>query len=550
MVKDQKLFIAKSGEKEIFLLPKMANRHGLITGASGTGKTVTLKTMAESFSEIGTPVFLQDVKGDVSGICENYPTRFWDVYGEKGHPVRVTISDMGPTLISRLLNLSDAQESVLHMVFKIADDQGLLLIDLKDLRAMMNFVNENKEQYEKDYGAVSTVTVNTILRNLLKLETEGGNEFFGEPALDIYDWMRTDVDGRGFVNILSSVKLAQNSLLYGTFLLWMLSEIFEKLPEVGDPEKPRMVFFFDEAHLLFKDTPSALRDKITQVVKLVRSKGVGVYFISQTPQDIPEEVLAQLSNRVQHALRAYTPMEQKSVKAAAAAFRPNPAFKTEEVITELATGEVLVSFLDEDGAPSVVERAMVNMCQSPTSPAPDEVVNQKILMSEFELKYRNAVDRESAYEVISEADREAEAIREQEAQEKAQQEAELQAQKEAEKQAKEAEKQAKEAEKLAAQEAKAQLAQEKELAKQAKAEAAAKAKTSKKVTSTANRIAGNMGSAAVRSVTNTLVNNMLGDAKSTTAGKAIKSVVSTTSSTIGREVGKSLVRGILGNLVK
>ena len=520
MAELQKISLAKANGKEIFLYSKFANRHGLITGASGTGKTVTLKTMAEAFSKIGVPVFLQDIKGDVSGVCENFPTKFWDVYGEKGHPVRVTISDLGPSLLSRLLNLSDVQESVLSMVFKIADDQGLLLIDLKDLRAMLNFASEHKSEYERDYGAISTVSVNTILRNLIKLEEEGGNEFFGEPALDIADWMRTDADGRGVINLLYSVKLSQNPLLYGTFLLWMLSEIYERLPEVGDLDKPRMVFFFDEAHMLFKDTPTALRDKIAQVVKLVRSKGIGVYFITQSPADIPDEVLAQLSNRVQHALRAYTPQEQKAIKVAASAFRPNPEFKTEDVITNLGIGEALVSFLGEDGAPMIVEKAMINMCESPTNPAPDDVVQKNILSSEFELKYRNAIDRESAYEVIRENEDD---------------ETEAQAAIEASHNQEEenfAENQLPPMTKKAATASKPQP----------------KSKAQKEMERNVNRLAGNMGAAAVRSVGNSLVNAALGDAKKTVVGKAAKSVVSSASTTIGREVGKTLIRGILGNL--
>ena len=541
MAELQKISLAKANGKEIFLYSKLANRHGLITGASGTGKTVTLKTMAEAFSKIGVPVFLQDIKGDVSGVCEKFPTKFWDVYGEKGHPVRVTISDLGPSLLSRLLNLSDVQESVLSMVFKIADDQGLLLIDLKDLRAMLNFASEHKEEYERDYGAISTVSVNTILRNLIKLEEDGGNEFFGEPALDIADWMRTDIDGRGVINLLHSVKLSQNPLLYGTFLLWMLSEIYERLPEVGDLDKPRMVFFFDEAHMLFKDTPTALRDKITQVVKLVRSKGIGVYFITQSPADIPDEVLAQLSNRVQHALRAYTPQEQKAIKVAASAFRPNPEFKTEDVITNLGIGEALVSFLGEDGAPMIVERAMINMCESPTSPAPDDVVQKSILSSEFELKYRNAIDRESAYEVIRESEEEAEALAQAEA------EAQAEAQAQAETQAR--------AQALAnASYAQAQgIYDENQLPPMRKKAAAStkaqpKTKAQKEIERNVNRLAGNMGAAAVRSVGNSLINAALGDSKKTIVGKAAKSVVSTPSTTIGREAGKTLIRGILGSL--
>ncbi|MBQ9986798.1 MAG: DUF853 family protein, partial [Erysipelotrichales bacterium] len=360
MIKNNKLWIAQS-DKSIFIEPKMANRHGLIAGASGTGKTVTLKVLAESFSSIGVPVFLADIKGDLSGMCEvgednenmqerikrfgiedftyrTFPARFWDIFGEQGHPIRVTISDMGPLLLSRLLGLTDVQAGVLTVVFRIADDNGLLLIDLKDLRSMLQFVGENRKQFTTEYGNVSTQSIGAIQRALLQLEEEGGNIFFGEPSLDIKDWIQTDSTGKGYINILNSTRLVQNPLLYATFLLWMLSELFEKLPEVGDLDKPRIVFFFDEAHLLFSDAPKALLTKIIQIVKLIRSKGVGVYFITQSPSDIPDEVLAQLSNRVQHALRAYTPSEAKAVRIAAQTFRQNPSFSVEEAITELGVG--------------------------------------------------------------------------------------------------------------------------------------------------------------------------------------------------------------------
>lgn len=379
MYKDKKIWLAQS-DKNLFLLPNMANRHGLIAGATGTGKTITMKVMAESFSDMGVPVFMADVKGDVSGMCvpgadsadmrgrierfgiegfeyKSYPTRFWDIFGEQGHPVRVTISDMGPVLLARLLGLTDVQAGVLNIVFKVADEHGLLLLDMKDLRAMLQFVGDNRAEFTTQYGNVSAASIGAIQRALLAFEDEGGEIFFGEPALDIRDWMRTDADGRGYINILSSARLIQSPKVYGTFLLWMLTELFERLPEVGDLEKPRMIFFFDEAHLLFSDAPKALVQKIVQVVKLIRSKGVGVYFVTQSPSDIPDDVLAQLSNRVQHALRAYTPAEQKSVRAAARAFRVNPAFDTEQTLMELGVGEALVSFLDTDGVPGVVERA-------------------------------------------------------------------------------------------------------------------------------------------------------------------------------------------------
>ena len=386
MFTDNKIWLAQS-DKRLFLLPNMANRHGLIAGATGTGKTVTMKVMAESFSEMGVPVFLADIKGDLTGMCKpgkdsadmqariqrfgiedfsyhGYPTRFWDIFGEVGHPVRVTVSSMGPVLLSRLLGLTEIQSGVLNIVFKVADDNGLLLLDLKDLRAMLQFVGENRAEFTVEYGNVSAASIGAIQRALLAFEQEGGELFFGEPELDITDWMATDVNGRGYINVLSSQKLIQSPTVYATFLLWMLTELFERLPEVGDLDKPKMIFFFDEAHLLFNGMPKALLQKIVQVVKLIRSKAVGVYFISQSPSDIPGDVLAQLSNRVQHALRAYTPDEQKAVRAAARAFRANPAFKTEDAIMELGVGEALVSFLDEEGIPSIVERASILPPQS------------------------------------------------------------------------------------------------------------------------------------------------------------------------------------------
>ncbi|MBR3620475.1 MAG: DUF853 family protein, partial [Clostridia bacterium] len=422
MYSDRKIWMAKS-DKNCYIIPRMANRHGLIAGATGTGKTITMKVMAESFSDMGVPVFFSDVKGDLSGMCEPgvhsesmqkrldyfgiedfeykaYPTRFWDIFGENGHPVRVTVSDMGPVLLGRLLNLTDVQSGVLNIVFKVADDQGLLLLDLKDLREMLRFVGENREEFTLSYGNVSAQSIGAIQRALLAFEDEGAELFFGEPGLDIRDWMRTDPDGRGYINILESGKLIQSPTVYATFLLWMMTELFERLPEVGDLDKPRMIFFFDEAHLLFTDAPKAMVQKIVQVVKLIRSKGVGVYFVTQSPSDIPDEVLAQLSNRVQHGLRAYTPSEQKSVRAAANAFRANPEFNTEEALMALGTGEALVSFLDESGIPEIVERTKILPPQSLIGPADSSRVSAIIASDEFDLKYRESVDRESAYEII------------------------------------------------------------------------------------------------------------------------------------------------------
>ncbi len=425
MYYDDKIWIAKSDQK-LYLYPSMANRHGLISGATGTGKTITLKVLAESFSDMGVPVFLSDVKGDLSGMCQpgtdtedmqkrirrfgiedfeykSYPSCFWDIGGEQGHPVRLTISAMGPALLSKLLGLTDVQSGVLSVVFKIAADNDLLLVDLKDLTAMLQFVGNNRAEFTLTYGNVSAASIGAIQRALLAFENEGGEQFFGEPSLDIRDWIRTDADGRGMINILNSTSLIHKPTIYSTFLLWMLTSLFEKLPEVGDLDKPRMVFFFDEAHLLFTDLSKALLQKIVQVVKLIRSKGVGVYFISQSPADIPDEVLAQLSNRIQHALRAYTPAEQKAVRVAAGTFRQNPAFDTQTAIMELGVGEALVSFLDEKGIPGMVERAFILPPESRMGPGEPELVKTAILTNELDLKYRETVDRISAYEIITEA---------------------------------------------------------------------------------------------------------------------------------------------------
>ncbi|EFG1008835.1 helicase HerA-like C-terminal domain-containing protein [Escherichia coli] len=417
------LLIARTPDTELFLLPGMANRHGLITGATGTGKTVTLQKLAESLSEIGVPVFMADVKGDLTGIAQSgtasekllarlknigvndwqphaNPVVVWDIFGEKGHPVRATVSDLGPLLLARLLNLNDVQSGVLDIIFRIADDQGLLLLDFKDLRAITQYIGDNAKSFQNQYGNISSASVGAIQRGLLSLEQQGAAHFFGEPMLDIKDWMRNDANGKGVINILSAEKLYQMPKLYAASLLWMLSELYEQLPEAGDLEKPKLVFFFDEAHLLFNDAPQVLLDKIEQVIRLIRSKGVGVWFVSQNPSDIPDNVLGQLGNRVQHALRAFTPKDQKAVKAAAQTMRANPTFDTEKAIQELGTGEALISFLDAKGSPSVVERAMVIAPCSRMGPVTEDERNGLINHSPVYGKYEDDVDRESAYEML------------------------------------------------------------------------------------------------------------------------------------------------------
>jgi DNA helicase HerA-like ATPase len=416
------LLIAKS-KQPLYLLPQMANRHGLIAGATGTGKTVTLQVMAERFSAIGVPVFLADVKGDLAGLSQpgtdnpkireriqqlglkdfvfrGFPVRFWDLLGEQGHPVRATVSEMGPLLLARLLNLNDTQAGVLALVFKIADDNGWLLLDLKDLRAMVQHVGDNAKQFTTGYGNVSAASIGAIQRALLAFEQQGAEKFFGEPALDLDDLMQTATDGRGVINILAADKLMQSPRVYATFLLWLLAELFEKLPEVGDREKPKLVFFFDEAHLLFNDAPAALLEKIEQVVRLIRSKGVGVFFVSQNPLDIPDQVLGQLGNRVQHQLRAFTPRDQKAVRAAAETFRANPKLKIESVITELGVGEALVSLLDEKGSPGIVERAFVCPPQSRLGPVSAAERQALLDASPVRGRYEKTIDRESAYEIL------------------------------------------------------------------------------------------------------------------------------------------------------
>lgn len=443
MVKDEKILLGKSGEEDIYLYPGKANRHGLIAGATGTGKTVTLKVMAESFSKMGVPVFLADVKGDLAPLClcgsldnENvskrvesmglleagfesasFPVNFWDVYGEEGIPLRTTISEMGPILLSRIMGLNDTQSDVLTVIFKIADDEDLALIDTKDLKAMLKFVGENAADFSAKYGNLAPVTLNAITRSVVAMEAEGADLFFGEPALNVTDWLCKNDEGKGIIQILDCRKLILHPKMYSTFLLWMMSELFEILPEVGDQAKPKMVFFFDEAHMLFDSAPKVLVEKLEQVVKLIRSKGVGIYFITQNPSDIPDGVLAQLGNKVQHALHAYTPKEQKAVKAAAMGFRTNPEFDTYTMLQELGTGKALVSVIDEEGVPTVVKHAKICPPESSMGTLEKSIRLEKINNSVLYDKYISSVDNDSAYEILArhEAEVKEEAIKEEEA---------------------------------------------------------------------------------------------------------------------------------------
>ncbi|MCH4244099.1 helicase HerA-like domain-containing protein [Acinetobacter gerneri] len=471
------ILIAKKSSdhaQDIVLHSEFANRHGLIAGATGTGKTVTLKVLAENFSRIGVPVFLADAKGDVSSIAkagssnpkfderiqslgidsipfEASPTIFWDLFGEQGHPIRTTVSEIGPLLLAQMLNLNDTQEGVLAAVFRVADDQGMLLLDFKDLKAMLKYVSENSESLKAEYGNLSPASLGAIQRNLLALGDQGGDQFFGEPSLNILDFIQNDEKGRGYINLLAADKLMNTPKLYATFLLWMLSELFEKLPEVGDLDKPKLVFFFDEAHLLFDNASPALQEKIKQVIRLIRSKGVGIYFITQSPLDVPEDVLGQLGNRVQHALRAFTPKDQKAVKTAADTFRANPDFKVDEAITQLAVGEALISCLDEQGTPQIVERGMIMPPYSSFNPITPEERQALMANSIVAGVYENVIDRDSAYEILQRkvAESEQQVQAQAEAVEQAKQQAILD--KEQEKQAK---LQAKEEEKAAAARAK------------------------------------------------------------------------------------------------
>ncbi len=451
MYKDHQLWIGLAENEagdHVSIIPKMANRHGLIAGATGTGKTITLKVLAESFSDCGVPVFLADAKGDLASMCQPgadtedmqkriqkyglegfdykaYPTCLWDIYGQGGHPLRTTVSEMGPELLARLLNLNDTQTDVLSIAFRIADDHQMLLLDLKDLRAMLEYIGTDPGQFSTTYGNITKQSVGAISRSLVRLEDEGGQQFFGEPALDLKDWMRLSESGSGYINVLDCTKLIHSPVLYSTFLLWLLSELFEMLPEAGDLEKPRMVFFFDEAHMLFSDAPKALLDKVEQTVKLIRSKGVGIYFITQSPSDIPDGVLSQLGNRVQHALRAYTPADQKAVKAAAQSFRVNPDFDTQQVITELGVGEALISFLDGEGVPGIVQRCHVLPPQSRMGAVTEEERRTCMMKDPCGPKYDTMVDRESAFELLQKR------FREEEEKQQAEKEAKEQAAKEA-----------------------------------------------------------------------------------------------------------------------
>ena len=520
------LLIGK-GETPQVILAKYANRHGLIAGATGTGKTITLQGLAEGFSDLGVPVFAADVKGDLSGIAmageakpklaeraaqiglspyapQSAPTVFWDVFGKQGHPVRGTVSDMGPNLLSRLLDLSDIQEAVLMLVFKYCDDQGLALLDLKDLRAALSHVAENAKALGPDYGLISASSAGAIQRGLVGLEQEGGGAFFGEPALELADLMRTDLSGRGIVNVLAADQLYQKPRLYSTFLLWLLAELFEELPEAGDLDKPKLVFFFDEAHLLFNDAPKALLEKIEQVVRLIRSKGVGIYFVTQNPLDLPEVVLGQLGNRVQHALRAFTPRDQKAVKAAAETFRPNPNLKVEEAITQLGVGEALVSTLQEGGIPGVVEKTLIRPPRSrmgAITPAERQTIMGR---SPVAGRYEKALDRESAYELLTQRSA------------------------------------------RAAEDAAAARAQ----AEQAKSDAAA-AKAATKADADWKKDVRDVYGPGSRARTGTTpASRPAGRRSDTVMETAIKSATRSVASSIGSQVGRSLLRGILGSLTR
>lgn len=557
MYHDEKIWIGKSGDEKIYIYPRMANRHGMIAGATGTGKTVTLKVLAESFSDCGVPVFLADVKGDLAGMCRpgaeseslnnridamglmkenfnfhSYPTTFWDVYGEKGLPLRTTISEIGPLLLGRILDLNDIQEDILTIIFKIADDEGLLLLDTKDLRSMIQYVSDNAREYSAKYGNMSKQSLGAIVRALIALEAEGGEEFFGEPALNIADWMCTDCNGKGAIQILDCQKLINNPAMYSTFMLWMMSELFETLPETGDREKPKMVFFFDEAHLLFDSASKTLLGKIEQVVKLIRSKGVGIYFITQSPKDIPDGVLGQLGNKIQHALHAYTPAEQKGAKAAAQSFRENPEFDTYETLTQLGIGEALVSVLDEEGVPTIVKRCSILPPQSQMGALEDEFREEQIKGHLLYTKYAQMIDRESAYELLEKKVTEKEESRRKAEEEEA---AEKQRLKE---EAAAAKQRLKEEEAAEKQRLKQEAAAEKQKLKEAEAarkaeekKAAEKEKQVKKaVKSAASSAAGTVGRE---------LGNSIGKSIGGSFGKKI-----------GGNVGASLGRGILSTLFK
>ena len=543
--KERGLYVAHCANGPISIVGKMANRHGLVAGATGTGKTVTLQVLAETFCQAGVPCFMADMKGDLSGISQvgklsgfiekrlpefgienpqfqSCPVRFFDVFGEQGHPMRSTISNMGPDLLGRLMELNETQTGVLNIVFKIADDNGLLLIDVKDLRAMLNFVGQNAAEFTVQYGMISTMTIGAIQRALLALESQGADKFFGEPSFDIYDLLQCE-GGKGVMNVLAADKLMLKPKLYSTFLLWLLSELYSTLPEVGDMDLPKLVFFFDEAHMLFEDTSKALQSKIEQVIRLIRSKGVGIYFVTQSPTDIPEDILGQLGNRVQHALRAYTPKDQKAVKVAAETFRANPDFDTYEAILQLETGEALVSFLDEKGAPAVVQRAKILFPLSQIGAITEDQRATIIKQSRLWGRYDNPVDRESAYEILVAATAEAE-----------RQKAEIEAQNNAEK---EAALQAKEQAKLDKEAAK----EEKERQKKAKNSVA-----SKVLKSVITAVTGVVAASVADSVSSKVTGTKKKKSTTSTTKKAVQKATKSATNTITKE----LTRSILGNLIK
>ena len=540
------LYVAHGPNGPISIIGKMANRHGLIAGATGTGKTVTLQVMAESFSQAGVPCFMADMKGDLSGISQagrlsgfiekrlpefgienpqfaGCPTRFYDVYGEQGHPMRTTISNMGPQLLSRLLGLTEVQTGVMDVIFRVADDRGLLLLDLKDLRSMLNYVSEHSSEYTQRYGSVSALSVGAIQRALLSLENQGADKFFGEPAFDIQDLFAHDASGRGVMSVLAADKLMMNPKLYSTFLLWLLSDIYAQMPEVGDLDLPKLVFFFDEAHTLFTDTSPALVSKIEQVVRLIRSKGIGVYFITQNPADIPDSILGQLGNRVQHALRAYTPKDQKGVKAAAETFRANPAFRTEDAIMNLETGEGLVSFLDAKGAPSIVERAKVLFPLSQIGPITEGQRLDINNASPVRGKYDHMIDRESAFEIL------------------------LADQKRAE------EEQARQQEEVERQKAESLRQKEAARSKPEYQEPREAAKPTQKKSKAKKTIAGTVAAAAATAVISTVSRSAGTAAANAITGKKTKSTKSTAEKAIGNATSsaiRALTRSVLGNLIK
>lgn len=563
MYLNEKLYVAHSENGPICLTGKMCNRHGLIAGATGTGKTVSLQVLAETFSQAGVPCFMADMKGDLSGIsqvgkmsgfiekrCKEFgiedpefqecPVRFYDVFGEQGFPMRTTISAMGPQLLSRLMDLNETQTGVLNIIFKIADDKQLLLIDLKDLRMMLDFVAKNASAFTTSYGNVSSASVGAIQRSILAIEAEGGDKFFGEPAFDVNDLM--DVEkGKGVMSVLAADKLMMNPKLYSTFLLWLMTELYAQLPEVGDQELPKLIFFFDEAHMLFDGTSKALVDKLEQVIRLIRSKGVGIYFITQSPTDIPDNILAQLSNRVQHALRAFTPKEQKDVRAAAQTFRENPTFKTEDAIMTLETGEALVSFLDEKGAPGIVERARMLFPLSQIGAiTPGQRLDIQNAAPARIKGYESFFDRESAYEVLTGVNQEIEAQAEEERQAKEQAKAEKEAEKEAARQQKEAEKAQREAEREAA-----RLQKEEEKA-QREAEKAEKSKFSWKRT-IFGTLAGAVITSVARSIGNSVGKAVTGgsSSKKTTGKDILGQATKTATTTATRKVTQEILKSIL-----